>query len=64
MNLTDLDFRATTSAHLHQHCLTEASSVFAMVDEVSPRCFEQHIKIKISSKYTIKEFPKEMPVTK
>lgn len=40
VNLADLDFRATTSAHLHQHRFTEVSSVFTVVDKVAPRCFE------------------------
>jgi len=64
MNLTDLDFRAATSAHLHQHCFIEVSRMFAMVDNVAPRCFEQYITIKISSKCTLKKFPKEIPVIK
>ena len=64
MNLTDLDFRATTSAHLHQRRFAEVSRVFAMVDNVDPRCFEWYIKIKISSKCTIKKSPKEIPVMK
>lgn len=64
MNLTDLYFRATTSAHLHQHRFTEVSRILAMVDNMAPRYFEQYIKIKVSSKCNIQKFPKEMPVIK